>query len=56
MLFRSLALLAIEKVRGRPVDYRRVIPLAAVVIGFLVIFVLATAVLDVVQPLHVLTP
>ena len=51
-----LALLAIEKVRGRPVDYRRVIPLAAVVIGFLVIFVLATAVLDVVQPLQVLTP
>ncbi|MEA2557191.1 MAG: hypothetical protein QOG88_729 [Actinomycetota bacterium] len=46
-----LALLAIEKVRGKAVDYRRVIPVAAVVIGFLVIFVLATAVLDVVQPM-----
>lgn len=46
-----LALLVIEKVRGKPMDYRRVIPVAAVVLGFLVIFVLATAVLDVVQPL-----
>jgi membrane-associated protease RseP (regulator of RpoE activity) len=46
-----LALLVIEKVTGKAVDYRRVIPVAAVVIGFLVIFVLATAVLDIVQPL-----
>ena len=46
-----LALLAIEKVRGKAMDYRRVIPVAAVVVGFLVIFVLATAVLDIVQPL-----
>jgi membrane-associated protease RseP (regulator of RpoE activity) len=46
-----LALLVIEKVRGKAVDYRRVIPVAAVVIGFLVVFVLATVVLDIVQPL-----
>ena len=46
-----LALLLIEKVRGKPLDYRRVIPVAAVVIGFLVIFVLATVVLDIAKPL-----
>jgi len=46
-----LALLVIEKVRGKAMDYRRVIPVAAVVIGFLVIFVLATVILDIAKPL-----
>jgi membrane-associated protease RseP (regulator of RpoE activity) len=46
-----LALLAIEKVRGRPVDMRRVVPVSAVVMAFLVTFVLATVIVDITKPL-----
>lgn len=46
-----LALLAIEKVRGGPVDMRRVVPVSAVVMAFLVTFVLATVIVDITKPL-----
>jgi membrane-associated protease RseP (regulator of RpoE activity) len=46
-----LALLAIEKVRGAPVDMRRVVPVSAVVMAFLVTFVLATVIVDITKPL-----
>jgi regulator of sigma E protease len=46
-----LALLAIEKVRGRPVDMRRVIPVSAVVMAFFVTFVMATVFLDITKPI-----
>ena len=46
-----LALLVIEKFRGRPVDMRRVVPVSAVVLAFLVAFVLATVVVDITKPL-----
>ena len=44
-------MLAIEKVRGRPVDYRRLVPVSAAVIVLLSAFALATMVLDVTKPL-----
>lgn len=46
-----LALLVIEKFRGRPVDMRRVVPVSAVVMAFLVTFVLATVIVDITKPL-----
>jgi membrane-associated protease RseP (regulator of RpoE activity) len=42
-----LAVLAIEKIRGRAIDMRKLIPVSVVVMGFLIVFVLATVVLDV---------
>jgi membrane-associated protease RseP (regulator of RpoE activity) len=48
-----LAVLAIEKVRGKPVDMRRVIPVAAAVISFFLILFLAFLYLDLVKPLEV---
>jgi membrane-associated protease RseP (regulator of RpoE activity) len=44
-------MLVIEKVRGRPVDYRRLVPVSATVIVLLSAFALATMVLDVTKPL-----
>lgn len=46
-----LALLAIEKVRGKAVDMRRVIPVSAVVMAFFVTFVMATMFLDITKPI-----
>ncbi len=46
-----LLLLAIEKVRRRQVDLRRVVPVSAVVMGFLVTFVIATVIVDITKPL-----
>jgi len=46
-----LLLLAIEKVRGRPVDLRRVVPVSVAVMTFLAVFVGATMVLDIAEPI-----
>lgn len=46
-----LALIAIEKVRGRPVDFRRVVPVSVAVLTFFAIFVGATMVLDIAEPI-----
>jgi membrane-associated protease RseP (regulator of RpoE activity) len=46
-----LALLVIEKIRGRAVDFRNVIPVAVTVIVLLSAFVLATALLDITKPI-----
>jgi membrane-associated protease RseP (regulator of RpoE activity) len=45
-----LAILAIEKVRGRPVDLRKVIPVSAAVAAFFVIFTVAVVYVDIVKP------
>ena len=48
-----LAVLAIEKVRGRTVDLRRIVPVSAAVMLVLGFFVISTAVLDVVKPVPI---
>jgi membrane-associated protease RseP (regulator of RpoE activity) len=45
-----LALLAIERIRGRPVDMRRVVPVSAAVAAFFIIFTVAVVYLDLVKP------
>ena len=45
-----LAVLAIEKVRGRPVDMRRVAPISAAVAAFFILFTLAVMYVDLVKP------
>ncbi len=45
-----LALLVIERVRGRAVDLRKVIPVSAAVLVFLVTFVGAALILDITKP------
>jgi membrane-associated protease RseP (regulator of RpoE activity) len=46
-----LAVLLIEKVRGKAVDMRKLIPVSAVVMAFLVMFVVANAYLDITKPI-----
>jgi membrane-associated protease RseP (regulator of RpoE activity) len=46
-----LLTLAIEKIRGKPVDMRTIIPISAAVMAFFVMFVGATIVLDVTKPI-----
>jgi membrane-associated protease RseP (regulator of RpoE activity) len=46
-----LVLLLWEKLTGRTVDYRKMVPVSAAVIVFLSIFVLATVFLDITEPL-----
>ena len=46
-----LAVLLIEKIRGKAVDMRKLIPVSAVVMAFLVIFVVANAYLDITKPI-----
>ena len=48
-----LLTLAIEKIRGRAVDMRTLIPISAAVMAFFVMFVGATIVLDVTKPITV---
>jgi len=48
-----LAVLAIEKIRGKQIDMRKLIPISAVVIAFFVVFVVATMLLDITKPLNV---
>jgi membrane-associated protease RseP (regulator of RpoE activity) len=45
-----LAVLAIEKIRGRPVDMRKVVPVSAAVAAFFIIFTVAVVYVDVVKP------
>ena len=45
-----LAVLALEKISGRSIDPRRLIPISVAVMGTLALFVLATAFLDIVKP------
>jgi len=46
-----LALLLIERIRGRAVDLRKVIPVSAAVLVFLVTFVGAAVILDIAKPI-----
>jgi membrane-associated protease RseP (regulator of RpoE activity) len=46
-----LAVLAVEKVRGRKVDMRKLMPITAVVAVFLIIFMMSVLYLDIVKPL-----
>ncbi len=46
-----LAVLAVEKVRGKQIDMRKLIPVSAAVMAFFVVFVLATILLDITKPL-----
>ena len=46
-----LAVLAVEKIRGRKVDARKLVPLTAVVAAFMILFGLAIIYLDIVKPL-----
>ena len=48
-----LAVLAIEKVRGRAIDLRKIVPVSAAVMLVLGFFVISTAVLDVVKPVPI---
>lgn len=48
-----LAALAIEKVRGKPVDMRKMVPIGAVVFGLFLLFGLTLVYLDIVKPLDV---
>jgi membrane-associated protease RseP (regulator of RpoE activity) len=45
-----LALLAVEKVLGRPVDMRKVVPVSAAVAAFLIVFTIAIVYVDIVKP------
>jgi membrane-associated protease RseP (regulator of RpoE activity) len=45
-----LTVLAIEKIRGRPVDMRKVIPVSAAVAAFFIIFTVAVVYVDLVKP------
>jgi membrane-associated protease RseP (regulator of RpoE activity) len=46
-----LAVLAVEKIRGKQMDMRKLIPVSAVVMSFFVVFVLATILLDLTKPI-----
>ena len=46
-----LAVLALEKVRGKAMDMRKLIPVSAVVMSFFIVFVLATILLDITKPI-----
>ena len=45
-----LAILAIEKIRRRPVDLRKVIPVSAAVAAFFIVFTVAVVYVDLVKP------
>ncbi len=47
-----LAVLAIEKVRGKTVDMRKLIPISAVVVAYLVVFTMAIIYLDIAKPIN----
>ncbi len=46
-----LAVLVIEKIRGKQMDMRKLIPVSAVVMSFFIVFVLATILLDITKPI-----
>lgn len=45
-----VAVLAIERIRGRPIDMRKVIPVSAAVAAFFIVFTLAVIYVDIVKP------
>jgi len=45
-----LVVLLIEKIRGRPVDMRKVVPISAAVAAFFIVFTLAVVYVDIVKP------
>jgi regulator of sigma E protease len=45
-----LAVLAIEKIRGQPVDPRKVVPVAAFVLSLIVVLAVAVMYADIVHP------
>jgi membrane-associated protease RseP (regulator of RpoE activity) len=47
-----LAVLLIEKIRGKQMDLRKLIPVSAVVMSFFIVFVLATILLDITKPIN----
>jgi membrane-associated protease RseP (regulator of RpoE activity) len=47
-----LVVLLLEKIRGKPVDMKKVVPVAAVVMSFLVLFMVALIYLDIVRPVR----
>jgi membrane-associated protease RseP (regulator of RpoE activity) len=47
-----LAVLVIEKIRGKQMDMRKLIPVSAVVMSFFIVFVLATILLDITKPIN----
>ena len=47
-----LAVLAIEKIRGRTVDMRKLAPIAAAVAAFFILFTLSVVYLDIVKPIN----
>lgn len=47
-----LAVVAVEKVTGRRVDVRRLVPLTALVAGFLIVFMVSLLYLDIARPLQ----
>ncbi|MEX2101977.1 MAG: site-2 protease family protein, partial [Actinomycetota bacterium] len=47
-----LAVLVIEKIRGKRVDVRRLVPIAAVVLTFFVLFTSAAVLVDITKPLQ----
>lgn len=46
-----LAVLLLEKIRGKQLDMRKLIPVSAVVMSFFIVFVLATILLDLTKPI-----
>jgi membrane-associated protease RseP (regulator of RpoE activity) len=47
-----LAVLVLERVRGKQMDMRKLIPVSAVVMSFFIVFVLATILLDITKPIN----
>jgi RIP metalloprotease RseP len=45
-----LAVLALEKIRGKPVDMRKIVPVSAVVAAFFILFTVAVVYVDLVKP------
>ncbi len=44
-------MLALEKIRGKAIDMRKLIPVSAAVMAFFVVFVIATVILDFTKPI-----
>ncbi len=47
-----LAVLAIEKVRGRKIDMQKIVPISAIVAAFFILFTLSIIYLDIAKPLN----
>jgi membrane-associated protease RseP (regulator of RpoE activity) len=47
-----LAVLAIEKVRGKTIDMRKLVPISAAVAAFFILFTFAVIYLDIAKPIN----